>query len=123
MAEAFHDEGAEFLPDDIEPIIRAAIHNSIHEQAYNVKKVNEWTNAIVTSCLKELQALARPFKYVITCTIMQKTGAALLCSASMHWDVMKDGNCKVSWENPTMHCIVTIYGVSVNIDDPHDLDM
>jgi dynein light chain Tctex-type 1 len=88
-----------------------------------VRKVNEWTNAVVTSCLKQLPALARPFKYVITCTIMQKTGAGLECYASMHWDAAKDGNCKVSWENQTMHCLVTFYGVSVNIDDPHDVDM
>jgi dynein light chain Tctex-type 1 len=85
--------------------------------------VNEWTNLIVTNCLKDLQALARPFKYIITCIIMQKTGAGLNSTTSMHWDVTKDGYCKVPWQNSTMHCIVTVYGLSVNIDDPQDMDM
>jgi hypothetical protein len=41
---------------------------------------------------------------------MQKTGAGLNSSTTMHWDAAKDGYCKVPWQNPTMHCIVTIYG-------------
>ena len=102
---------------------RAAIVNTLNENSYNPKKVNEWTNMIVTNCLKDLQALARPFKYIITCIIMQKTGAGLNTSTSMHWDTSKDGYCKVPWQNLTMHCIVTVYGLSVNIDDPQDLDM
>ena len=107
----------------MESIIRGAIHNCLNEHSYNAKKVNEWTNAVVTNCLKELQSLARPFKYIITCIIMQKTGAGVNTSTSMHWDVTKDGLCKVSWQNSTMHCIVTVYGLSVNIDDPQDMDM
>jgi dynein light chain Tctex-type 1 len=123
MAEAFQDDNAEFSPEDVEQIVRGAIHNSLNEHSYNSKKVNEWTNNIVTNCLKDLQALARPFKYIITCIIMQKTGAGLNCTTSMHWDASKDGHCKVPWENPTMNCIVTVYGLSVNIDDPQDIDM
>jgi hypothetical protein len=53
---------------------------------------------------------------------MQKTGAAVNSTASMHWDTMKDGFCKVAWQNPTMHAIVTVYGASINIEDPQDMD-
>lgn len=123
MAEAYQDEGGEFVIEDVEAIIRGAIHNCLNENSYNPKKVNEWTNNVVQNCLKELQALARPFKYIITCIIMQKTGAGLNSTASMHWDATKDGFCRVPWQNPTMHCIVTVFGLSVNIDDPQDMDM
>lgn len=123
MAEPFQDDSADFSVEDVEGIVRSAIHHSLNEHSYNSKKVNEWTNNIVTNCLKDLQALARPFKYIITCIIMQKTGAGLNTSASMHWDSTKDGFCKVPWQNQTMHCIVTVYGLSVNIDDPQDIDM
>ena len=30
------------------------------------------------------------------------------------------GYCKVPWENATMQCVVTVYGLSVNLDDPAD---
>lgn len=123
MAEVFQDETAEFSAEDVEVIVRHAIHNSLNEHSYNVKKINEWTNSIVTHCLRELQALGRPFKYIITSVIMQKTGAGLNSTTSMHWDILKDGFCKVAWENPTMNCIVTVYGLSVNIDDPQDMEM
>eukprot|EP01036_Dinobryon_divergens_P003782 gene3782-5003_t len=49
----------------------------------------------------DLQQLNRPFKYVITCVIMQKNGAGLITSASMHWDSVKDGLCRVPWQNST----------------------
>ena len=120
MAEAYQDEAAEFSTEDVEAIVRNAIHTTLNQHAYNSKKVNEWTNAIVTICLKELQALARPFKYIITCIIMQKNGAGLNTTSSMHWDASKDGFCKVPWQNATMHCVISIYGLSVNIDDPPD---
>ena len=123
MAEQFQDDAAEFSVEDAEAIVRVAIHNTLNEHSYNAKKVNEWSNSIVTHCLKELQALGRPFKYIITCVIMQKTGAGLNTTTSMHWDTAKDGYCKVPWQNQTMHCVVAVYGLSVNIDDPQDVDM
>jgi len=116
----YQDEAAEFSVEDVEAIVRGAIVGVLNQNQYNSKKVNEWTNSIVQNCLKELQALGRPFKYIITCVIMQKTGAGLNTSASMFWDTTKDGHCKVPWQNGTMHCLVTIYGLSVNIDDPQD---
>ena len=47
---------------------------------------------------------------------MQKNGAGLVSAASTYWDASKDGLCKVTWENGTMHCVVTVYGTCVNID-------
>eukprot|EP01033_Poteriospumella_lacustris_P008494 gene8493-gene9220 len=99
MAEAFQDDGGEFVVEDVEGIVRNAIHSTLNEVNYNSKKVNEWTNNIVTGCLKELQALGRPFKYIITCVIMQKVGAGLNTSTSMFWDAAKDGYCKIPWQN------------------------
>lgn len=117
------EESTAFNVDDVEAILRVAIHSCLNENAYNPKKVNEWTNTIVGNCLKELYGLGRPFKYAITCIIMQKNGAGLNSSVSMHWDATKDGFCKVPWQNATMHCLVTVFGMSVVIDDPQDMDM
>ena len=113
----YQDESAEFNVDDSEAIVRKAIHGVLNECSYSSKKVNEWTNSIVSNCIKDLQAMGRPFKYIVTCVITQKNGAGFNSSTSMHWDAVKDGFCKVPWQNATMHCIVTIFGVAVNIDD------
>jgi dynein light chain Tctex-type 1 len=115
--EGFQDDNAEFSAEDVEIVAKKAIQSVLNGQIYNNKKVNEWTNAIVTSCLKDLQHLERPFKYVISCIIMQNNGAGMVSSASMFWDGSKDGHCKSTFDNQTINCIVTIFGVSVNIED------
>jgi len=76
------------------------------------------------SCLKELQSLNRPYKYVLTCLLVQKTGAGLVSCSSTYWDSSggKDGSVKVGWENGTMHCIVSVFGVGVNIESGQELD-
>jgi dynein light chain Tctex-type 1 len=90
--EGFQDESAEFSIEQVEHIIREAIKATLHDTTYNPKKINEWTNMIVGSCLKSLQELSKPFKYVITCMIMQKNGAGVSTATSMFWDTAKDGN-------------------------------
>ena len=119
--EGFQDEHAEFNTEDIEVFAKKAVAGVLTDQAYNNKKVNEWTNSIVTSCLKDLQHYGRPFKYMVTCIIMQNNGAGLNTTTSMFWDASKDGYCKATFKNETIHCILTIFGVSVNIED-QDLD-
>ena len=42
---------------------------------YSAKKIHDWTSSIVEAVLKALQAVNKPFKYVVTCIIMQKNGA------------------------------------------------
>ena len=70
--------------------------------------------------LKELQGLNRPFKYVVTTIIMQKNGAGMDTGAAMHWDSNKDGLVCIPWENAEMHVVLTIYGVSLNVDNVGD---
>jgi dynein light chain Tctex-type 1 len=119
--ESFQDDNAEFSTEDIEAIGKKVVQGVLTDQSYNNKKVNEWTNSIITSCLKDLQNYGRPFKYLITCIIMQKNGSGFNTSSSMLWDVTKDGYSKIPWNNETIDCILSIFGVSVHIED-QDLD-
>ena len=45
-----------------------------------------------------------------------KNGAGLVSAESVYWDAGRDGLYKVMWENGTMHCIVTVYGTSINVE-------
>lgn len=115
------DQDEDFVLEDVETVVKSAIGVVLNNVNYNADKVNDWSNNIIASALKGLQSLNRPYKYCITVTLMQKNGAGLVSAASTFWDPTKDGLCKVTWENATTHCIVTVYGLSVNIDSP-DLD-
>ncbi|GMH84647.1 hypothetical protein TL16_g09983 [Triparma laevis f. inornata] len=118
----FQEGGEEFSSEDVETVIKNTIAIVLESAMYNPKKVNDWCNSIIDSCLKELQSLSRPYKYVITAVIMQRNGGGLVTSAATFWDGQKDGVCKVSWDNETMHAVVTVYGLSVNIDNQSEMD-
>jgi Tctex-1 family. len=49
----------------------------------------------------------------VTCTIMQKNGAGLHTASSCFWDNSTDGSCTVRWENKTMYCIVSVFGLAI----------
>lgn len=118
----FQENGEEFSLEDVETVVKNAIGSVLNDVMYIPKKVDEWSNSIIAGTLKGLQSLNRPFKYVVTVIIMQKNGAGLISVASTFWDPIKDGFCKVTWENGTIQCIVSVYGVSVNIDTSGELD-
>merc|ERR1712117_30529 len=75
--------------------------------------VDEVSNIIKESCLASLTKLQKPFKYIVTCVIMQKNGAGLHTASSCYWDNSTDGSCTVRWENKTMYCIVSVFGLAI----------
>lgn len=105
---------SEFSQEDVLPIAKTAIEAALKDTVYNRKKVMDWSNTLVASVLMGLQNLNKPFKYAVTCLIMQKTGAGMTTAAACFWDPNMDGNCTVLWENSTIYCIVTVYGVAIS---------
>jgi dynein light chain Tctex-type 1 len=91
-----------------------AIESALKDTVYNRKKVMDWSNTLVASVLTGLQNLNKPFKYAVTCLIMQKTGAGMTTAAACFWDPTMDGYCTVLWENSTIYCIVTVYGAAIS---------
>ena len=81
--------------------------------ARGATQVNSWCSLTVEHCLKRLTALNKPFKYIVTCVIMQKNGAGLHTSSSCYWDNSTDGSRTVRWENKSMYCIATVFGVAI----------
>ncbi|KAL3204466.1 hypothetical protein MRX96_011476 [Rhipicephalus microplus] len=51
--------------------------------------------------------------YIVTCVIMEKNGAGLHTATSCYWDNTTDGSCTVRWENKTMYCIVSVFGLAI----------
>uniref|UniRef100_A0A0A9WVY5 Dynein light chain Tctex-type 1 n=1 Tax=Lygus hesperus TaxID=30085 RepID=A0A0A9WVY5_LYGHE len=106
-------EEPQFVVDEVSSIIKEAIEESIGGNTYAQNKVNQWTTNVVEACLGNLTKLQKAFKYIVTCTIMQKTGAGLHSASSCYWDNTTDGSCTVRWENKTMYCIVSVYGLAI----------
>ncbi|CAO2628663.1 Dynein light chain Tctex-type 1 [Lemmus lemmus] len=77
-----------------------AIESAIGGNAYQHSKVNQWTTNVVEQTLSHLTKLGKPFKYI---------GA----SSSPCLSVFPTGSCTVRWENKTMYCIVSAFGLSI----------
>merc|ERR1712150_427690 len=112
------DEDDIFMLEDVEMIAKTSIDSVLKGNLYNAKKVDVWCNSVVSGCIKALLAQGKPFKYIVTCIIMQKNGAGMTTCAGFRWDQRKDGQCKVLWEEDTMACIVTVYGLSLRASPP-----
>eukprot|EP00050_Salpingoeca_kvevrii_P005993 m.286859 g.286859 ORF g.286859 m.286859 type:complete len:125 (-) comp11657_c0_seq1:189-563(-) len=113
MDEMEGGEETTFVVDEVTQIIKESVETCIGVNAYQHNKVNQWTSNIVEQALKRLSALNKPFKYIVTATLMQKNGAGLHTASSCYWDNSTDGSCTVRWENKTMYVIVSVFGLAI----------
>ncbi|KAI9340646.1 Tctex-1 [Zopfochytrium polystomum] len=102
-----------FVAEEINNIIKESIENTIQNAAYHHNKVGPWNSNIVELALKKLSGLNKPFKYIVTCTIMQKNGAGLHAASSCYWDNATDGCTTYKYDSKTMYCIVNVYGLAI----------
>jgi len=84
-----------FIVDEVSNIIKESIEATIGSQSYQQAKINTWTSNIVEAILNSLTKLNKPFKYIVSCVIMQKNGAGLHTASSCFWDNTTDGSCTV----------------------------
>eukprot|EP00898_Chlorokybus_atmophyticus_P003043 jgi/Chlat1/373/Chrsp10S01491 len=87
MDELQTSEESAFVAEDVNNIIKESIDLILLNAVYSHKKVGQWTSSVVEACLKRLTALNKPFKYV--------------------------GSRTVRWENKTMYCITTVFGLAI----------
>lgn len=106
-------EETTFIIDEVKQIIQESVENVLGASSYQNNKVNQWTSSIVEQCLNQLTKLGKPFKYIVTSVIMQKNGAGLHTASSCYWDNTTDGSCTIRWENKSMYCIVTVFGLAI----------
>lgn len=107
------DDENQFVVDDVRKIIKDTIEATISGSSYQQEKVNQWSAVVSEQCLTALSKLKKSFKYVVTCSILQKTGAGLHTASSCYWDGATDGTCTVRWENRSMYCIVSVFGLAI----------
>ncbi|KAG5265857.1 hypothetical protein AALO_G00247120 [Alosa alosa] len=113
MDDATTTEETGFVVDDITTVVKEVVETTMGNSTYQQSRVNQWTSSVVESSLSQLTKLGKSFKYIVTCIILQKNGAGLHTASSCFWDNSTDGSCTVRWENKTMYCIVSVYGLAV----------
>lgn len=100
--------------DKVSEDINNVVRQKLGPEKWNPKKVDGWTKDIIETTLKSLGEMKKPFKYIVTCVIMQRTGAGLTSSFSALWDNMRDGAFAVPFDNENLHCVTTVYWVKLD---------
>ncbi|XP_068609621.1 dynein light chain Tctex-type 1 [Brachionichthys hirsutus] len=113
MDEFQTEEDTVFDIEEVSRIIKEAVEAAIGGNGYQQSRVGQWATSTVEQCLGQLGKLGKPFKYIATCTIMQKNGAGLQTASTCFWDNATDGSCTVRWENKSMYCIVSVFGLAI----------
>jgi len=98
---------------EVKRMVDKTIDPILANNVYDAKKVNEWSQSIIDGVLKNLAAASKPFKYVVTCVIMQRCGAGLHTASASYSNPRTDSQCCVRWDNNTMHSIVTVFALRV----------
>lgn len=112
--DALLDENVTLSGDLIQDDVVSLLQSKFAGEEWNPIKVDGWVNDIIGTVLKQLAELKQPFKYVVHCVIMQKTGAPLSTGFISLWDNTKDGVVHVPYENDMLHCLLTVFFVKLN---------
>ena len=100
--------------DELGTIAKKVIEDVITPDLYFLpEKVNSWCQQIMDQCLKEFSKFGKPFKYIVSCFIMQRNGAGFQCASTCYWEVRTDGITSLTGDFPHLNCLVTIYAVHV----------
>ncbi|XP_040033301.1 dynein light chain Tctex-type 3 [Gasterosteus aculeatus] len=113
MEEYNNGSESSFNCEEADSIVKECIEAVVGADDYSQSLVNKWTAGIVERCLTQLVKQGKAYKYIVTCAVMQKTGAGLHTANSCYWDTAMDGSCTVRWENRTMYCVVSVFAVAV----------
>lgn len=108
----------EFQEEEMGKKLHKIIEETLKDQVYAEEEVQHWINSICEQSMTELWNSQKPFKYIVSCCITQRTGAGIHTAQSCHWDTVADRVLQVSWPKPTgaskasMLCIMTVYAIA-----------
>merc|ERR1712100_688335 len=102
-----------FPAQEAQAILKNVCENQFRGLDYDHRMVTEWANAVSEQSLQQLQALGRPFKFIVNCVIVQNSNAGLNIATSVFWDSDRDGSTTYKFDGKTMSVIATCYGLGV----------
>ena len=110
------DDDMDFNSEEVTKIAQGAIELVIkgdQNMEYQKDKVNQWCQQIIENCIKELAKLMKPFKYAVTCIIMESNGSGLQTAATTYWETKKDGLIAVQFGEGKFSCILNIFVMAI----------
>jgi dynein light chain Tctex-type 1 len=98
---------------------RQSIEAHLLDTPFDDRRVGTWVNAICEDVVAGLAELAKPFKFVVSCVIMQNIGAGMHSAHASYCDGINDGVVTVKWptdknkDQTALYCVVTVFGAAL----------
>ena len=80
-----------FPSEDIEIKISEVAEEVLKDAMWDEHKVPQWINQINEKLMLSLMSLGKPYKYVVTVVMQQKTGAQISGAVSCYYENTTDG--------------------------------
>uniref|UniRef100_A0A5S6Q5T7 Dynein light chain n=1 Tax=Trichuris muris TaxID=70415 RepID=A0A5S6Q5T7_TRIMR len=98
--------------EDLTAAAKEQIELVLSMQSYSHENAALWNRMIVSNIIAQLGKFNAPYKFMVTCVIMQKGGAGLHVASGSFWDTASDVAVSVRWENKFVNCVVEIFAVA-----------
>lgn len=99
--------------DEIKEKITQANELTLKDQVFATQNASQWSSTIIETILKGMQSFNKPYKYIVTVVLLQKTGGALCSTCVAHWNKDYDVVVSDKFENDTIQCLTTVYGIEI----------
>ena len=113
-SEAAGDDGrGRFVAEEVQQQVTEVIGQVIGGSTYSQSDVGKWSSAILEQSLSSVSRIVRGYKLVVTCVLMQKSGAGLSSASACFWDATTDTSCTTRWENKSVSAIVHLFAIAI----------
>lgn len=101
------------------------ISEKLRREVFSDIMVPHLENSICEKVMERLVTEQKPFKYIVSCLLMQRSSAACHSSTSCFWDIARDGVLTVVWPKDSRKekshtlgytAICTVFGVDIDFN-------
>ena len=113
------DDDAGWPNEEINQAVTSTIELILSDAKWDEKMVPTWINEIVEKSMKALVDMKLPYKFIVTCMLIQKTEKPICSSFSVNWENNNDGIENIIYPplrqkdsyDKTIACLATVMGV------------
>lgn len=98
----------------MESLCKELFEETIGKSNYDHLESVKWNKTLVESITEGLVGMSRPFKYCVSCIIMESGGKfGLNVANTCYWDKQTDQSYSVRWENgKSVVAVCTVFAVN-----------
>ena len=100
------------IKKELTSLVNNIIRQFLNDKDYDKEVAQSWCDDINAEIIKDLRQQQTGFKFIIHTTISKKGESSFHFSNSFLWNKKTDGSIFIKYENATLKCFVSLYGIS-----------